>query len=112
MSKVVPPLVFVYDREISGDTDSPESRVRACRDYAKRMGWEVAGQWLEQGDSENRLVWRGMVAAMEFQGKDRTSVCLVATWRRIGTDPNDRDTLRLSVLEAGGVCIAIPPSDL
>jgi hypothetical protein len=113
MIYVQPPLVFVYDREMDGDTDSPETRVQACRDYANRLRWEIAGQWLEKGDSENRLIWRGMVAAMATHHHEgRSNVCLVATWDRISVEPRMRTDFRDDVQKAGGVCIAIPPHDL
>ncbi|MFE5122149.1 recombinase family protein [Streptomyces sp. NPDC056669] len=102
-----PVFVFIYDRELADDAEASEVRITACREYAKLMGWEVAGQWVERADSGNRLSWRGMAAAMEHQGHGRRAVCLVSTWDRISADPQEWISLRRLVHRAGGTCYAL-----
>ncbi|MFC9220862.1 hypothetical protein ACFT8W_08735 [Streptomyces hygroscopicus] len=107
MTNDAPALVFIYDRDSGGDASALQSRIHECRSYARLMGWQVAGQWVERGDSENRLFWRAMAAAMAFQGIGRRTVCLVSSWGRISTDPLKCASLRQLVHEAGGVCFAV-----
>lgn len=107
MTNDAPALVFIYDRELADDTEESASRISACREYAKLVGWEVAGQWVERGGSGNRLIWRGMAVAMAFQGNGRRAICLVAAWDRISTDPQKRAALRHLVQQAGGTCWAV-----
>ncbi|WP_448332683.1 recombinase family protein [Streptomyces sp. DSM 41534] len=104
MTNDEPAFVFIYDRELADDAEESESRISTCREYARLMGWEVAGQWVERRGSGNRLIWRGMAVAMAFQGNGRRAICLVAAWDRISADPQECAALRHLVQQAGGTC--------
>ncbi|GAA3668541.1 recombinase family protein [Streptomyces iranensis] len=107
MTDDAPAFVFIYDREFADDAESSESRISACREYARLMGWEVAGQWVEPQGSGNRLNWRGMAAAMAHQGNGRKAICLVSGWDRISIDPQEWVALRRLVHRAGGMCWSV-----
>lgn len=103
-------LAFIYDREATAQTGSVNERIAKCRDYAARMKWDVAGQWIDRGDAaltDRRPHWRGMVAAMEAQGQGRSLVCLVADWGRISHIGAASARLRQLVSDAGGVCVTV-----
>ncbi|MFI2029126.1 recombinase family protein [Streptomyces buecherae] len=107
-----PALAFIYDREVTSHDERLTERLAACRAYADRMGWHVAGAWVDRGDTAlhagRRPLWRGMVAAMEDRaGGDGRVVCLVADWGRISHDPADSVDLRQMVSRAGGVVVTV-----
>ncbi|MGA6152096.1 hypothetical protein ACPEIC_02065 [Stenotrophomonas sp. NPDC087984] len=111
-------LAFIYDREATRQTDRLDARISLCREYAARLGWRVAGQWVDRGDAavaERRPFWIGMVAAMKHEGEGFNAVCLVASWERIAYDERDRARMRRLVNDVDGTCVAIdgssaPPS--
>ncbi|MFD8460912.1 recombinase family protein [Streptomyces antimycoticus] len=111
-------LAFIYDREATRQTDRLDTRIALCREYAARLGWRVAGQWVDRGDAavaERRPFWIGMVAAMKHEGQGFNAVRLVASWERIAYDERDRAQLRQLVSDVDGTCVAIdggsvPPS--
>ncbi|GAA1122916.1 hypothetical protein GCM10009579_49700 [Streptomyces javensis] len=104
-----PILAFIYDREVTAE-DSAGDRILTCRQFARELGWTVSGQWVDRGSNAvalRRTFWTGMVAAMEHEGRDRRIICLVADWHRIAFDEAARNTLRQTVSEVGGVCVAV-----
>lgn len=114
MGEAAPTLAFIYDREATTQTDRLDERIKACRAYAARMKWDVAGQWIDRGDAaltERRPLWRGMVAAMEAQGQGRRIACLVADWGRISHSDEESARLRQLVGMAGGVCVTADGED-
>lgn len=103
-------LAFIYDREETHQTDRLDARVALCREYAARLGWRVAGQWVDRGDAavaDRRPFWIGMVAAMKHEGQGLNAVCLVASWERIAYDERDRARMRQLVNDVDGACVAI-----
>ncbi|MEU8827755.1 recombinase family protein [Streptomyces sp. NPDC048636] len=109
---------YIYDRETTS-ADNADERIAVCRDYAARMGWNVAGQWVDRGDnavSARRMQWVGMLAAMDFETPGRQPVCLVASWDRIARDASLRAEFRQMVSKINGVCVSVadrvPESDV
>ncbi|MBL1112193.1 hypothetical protein JK364_07190 [Streptomyces sp. 110] len=108
-------LAFIYDREATRQTDRLGARIALCREYAARLGWSVAGQWVDRGDAavaERRPFWIGMVAAMKHEGQGFNTVCLVASWERIAYDERDRAQMRRLVSDVDGTCVAIDGSSV
>lgn len=104
----LPTLAFIYDREVTKE-DKADERVASCREYAAKMGWAVAGQWVDRGTaavSLRRPAWVGMVETMKLENRARGLVCLVTSWDRVAFDPEAGATLRQSISKLGGVCIA------
>ncbi|MFI0817465.1 hypothetical protein ACH4TX_13350 [Streptomyces sp. NPDC021098] len=106
----LPTIAFIYDREETTQTALLSERIATCRVYAARMGWQVAGQWVDRGEgavSDRRPSWRGMDHAMPLEGEGRKLVCLVASWDRIAFDPEVMIHLRQLVSGAGGTVLAV-----
>ncbi|WP_413801939.1 hypothetical protein [Streptomyces iranensis] len=104
-----PILAFIYDREVTAE-DSAGDRILTCRQFARELGWTVSGQWVDRGSNAvalRRTFWTGMVAAMQHEGRERRIICLVADWHRIAFDEAARNTLRQTVSDIGGVCVAV-----
>ncbi|MFJ5678601.1 recombinase family protein [Streptomyces sp. NPDC093097] len=99
-----PPLAFVYDRCASRSRRQLHMRLEGCRHYADRLGWVVAGCWLDLGDhalSTHRPQLDTMLATMRTEADHREVVCLVHTWERLTTDTTHRQLLQRRIAETG-----------
>lgn len=106
-----PTTAFIYDREVTSHTERMLERIAACRAYADRRGWHVAGVWTDHGEAalhvRKRLCWREMVDAMTYQPPGTKTVCVVADWGRLSYAAADSAELRQMVSRVGGVVCTI-----
>lgn len=102
-----PVLAFVYDRWITPTRGLLELRLGLCREYAAELQWEIAGEWVEEGDdafqADDRPKFNELIDRMvEAHESGREVVCLVAEGHRLSRDPEVRSELRAKVRRAGG----------
>jgi DNA invertase Pin-like site-specific DNA recombinase len=69
--------VAIYARVSTDDKgQNPETQLMACREYCKRMDWEIAGEYVDQArakDWKHRVVWTQMLK----DGRMRKFNCVV-----------------------------------
>lgn len=103
-----PPLAFLYDRKTSPTDAILLLRLRSCRMRAEEVGWQVAGEFIDEGDdalggAHHRPRFDQMLAAMRVEAKGgRRVVCLVADWYRLSRDADTERAFRARITTAGG----------
>ncbi|WP_432002994.1 recombinase family protein [Streptomyces sioyaensis] len=105
MSPAVAPVAFVYDRCASRSYRQLEMRMIGCDGYTDRMGWVLAGRWIDLG--ENALTMQrprlgALLGTMREESARREVLCLVHNWGRLSADDADRLALQSRIVEAGG----------
>lgn len=111
-----PTLAFIYDRHISPTKGLLELRLGLCREYAAERRWEIAGEWVDEGDAaledNGRPKFGELVLALEeAHDAGRTVVCLVADWFRISHDSQASSRLRYKIAQAGGWTVTVGGED-
>ncbi|MFE2493953.1 hypothetical protein ACFXKS_13290 [Streptomyces scopuliridis] len=105
MSTALPPLVFIYDRHATRHRAPLDLRLDGCRNWAALHGWEIAGIWLDLGDTAltdgHRPQFNGLCGAMAPYAGRREVLCLVHTWQRL-TRTDARPEYQRRVAAAGG----------
>lgn len=105
MTPVAAPVALVYDRCASRSVRHLEMRLLGCDTYIDRMGWTMAGRWVDLGE-DALTEWRpkldALLDAMREAAAQREVLCLVHTWERLAADAEYRMSLRKRVVEAGG----------
>ncbi|MFE9886292.1 hypothetical protein [Streptomyces scopuliridis] len=105
MSTASPPLAFIYDRHATEHRAPLDLRLDGCRNWAVLHGWEIAGIWLDLGDTAltdwNRPQFNGLCGAMALYAGGREVLCLVHTWERL-TRTGTRTEYQRKVAAAGG----------
>lgn len=109
MQKSGPALAFIYDRILTPTRGILELRLGLCREYAAEERWEVAGEWVDEGDAaledDGRPQFDAMVTALvAAKETGRTAVVLVADWDRFSRDAEASARLRYRVRLAGSWC--------
>ena len=102
-----PVLAFIYDRQTSPTPGVLVIRLETCRLWARTAGWEVAGEWVEQGDralyDDERPAFDSMRATMpDATGAGWQPVCLVSDWHRLSRDNEVELAFRAQVHTMGG----------
>ncbi|MBV9023933.1 MAG: recombinase family protein [Streptomycetaceae bacterium] len=105
--RCTPPLAFIYDRHATPTKAIMLLRVGACREYAEEQGWEIAGEWVDDGDNaltdDNRPQFDLMLAELLGTHRGgRTVVCVVTDWDRLSRDSWNRLIFARKVALAGG----------
>jgi hypothetical protein len=82
-------------------------RLEVCREYARRQGWKVAGEWVDDkppdGTLDRRPEFTQLVTALSGAASEgRTVVCLINDWERFDGDDVVRAGMQDRVREAGG----------
>lgn len=82
-------------------------RVGACREYAEGMGWDIAGQWVDDGDNaltgDHRPEFLRMLAKLLGAHRGgRDVVCVVCDWDRLSRDREQCQKFARQVISAGG----------
>lgn len=100
-------LAFIYDRQTSPTAGILVMRLEACRLWARDAGWEVAGEWVDQGigalRDDDRPAFDRLTEAMRAAAEAGwTPVCLVADWPRLSRDTEAEAGFRARVKTAGG----------
>ncbi|WP_431999347.1 recombinase family protein [Streptomyces sioyaensis] len=99
------PVAFVYDRCASRSVRYLEMRLLGCDSYVDRMGWSMAGRWIDRGEealTEQRPKLAALLGAMQEAAAERDVLCLVHDWGRLAADDEHRMSLRKRVVAAGG----------
>ncbi|MFE1175668.1 hypothetical protein [Streptomyces sp. NPDC058773] len=105
MSGAPAPVVFVYDRCASRSYRHLEMRMIGCESYIDRIGWSMAGRWIDLGGdalTDRRPRLDALLDAMREAAVQREVLCLVHNWGRLAADDALRMSLRKRVVEAGG----------
>ncbi|MGW7492220.1 recombinase family protein [Streptomyces sp. NPDC054786] len=105
MTGVMAPVAFVYDRCATRSRRELEMRMAGCDGYADRMGWVLAGRWIDRGDdalAKQRPQLGALLEAMREEAGRREVLCLVHNWGRLSADGTFRLALQARVVEAGG----------
>jgi hypothetical protein len=102
-----PVLAFIYDRRTSPTIGVLNMRLGFCRLRAEEQGWEVAGEWVDQGDSAfadgHRLAFDQMLMAIrDATSRGREALCLVSEWHRLSHNEDVESAFRARVAAAGG----------
>jgi hypothetical protein len=99
------PVAFVYDRCVSRSYRQLEMRLIGCDGYADRMGWVLAGRWIDLGEdalTAQRPKLGALLDAMHEEAARREVLCLVHNWGRLSADDSERLAFQTRVVEAGG----------
>jgi hypothetical protein len=102
---VIAPVAFVYDRCASRSYRQLEMRMTGCDSYADRMGWSLAGRWIDLGEdalTAQRPKLGALVDAMQEEAARREVLCLVHNWGRLAADDTERLALQTRIVKAGG----------
>lgn len=105
MSLAPAPVAFVYDRCASRFVRHLEVRLLGCDSYVDRMGWSMAGRWIDLGEDALTVQRPKLVAlldAMRDAAAECEVLCLVHNWGRLAADDEHRMSLRKRVVDAGG----------
>ncbi|WP_329315420.1 recombinase family protein [Streptomyces sp. NBC_01262] len=102
-------LAFIYDRILTPTRGILELRLGLCREYAAEERWELAGEWVDEGDAaledDNRPQFDALIIALvAATATGRTVVVLVADWDRFSRDAEASARLRYRVRLAGSWC--------
>jgi hypothetical protein len=102
-----PVLAFIYDRQTSPTPGVLVIRLEACHLWARDRGWDVAGEWVEQGNGalydDERPRFDAMAETMqEAAGAGWQPVCLVSDWHRLSRDSEVERSFRARIHTAGG----------
>ena len=87
--------VALYARVSTIDKDqNPETQMRLLREHAARLGWEVAGEYVDTVsavDYSHRVAWRNVLAATDYglhqQGAITHGARHRARMRAVGAHP-------------------------
>ncbi|BDM73640.1 hypothetical protein HEK616_71270 [Streptomyces nigrescens] len=102
------PLAFVYDRCASRRMRARtelDMRLTGCHAHADRMGWVLAGHWIDLGDhamGTHRPQLGTLLDTMRAEAGRREVLCLIHTWGRLASDDTHRQVLQRRIVEAGG----------
>ncbi|WP_030798999.1 recombinase family protein [Streptomyces sp. NRRL S-337] len=105
---MIAPLAYVYDRCASRDrrtTRELDLRRMGCESYADRMGWVLAGRWVDRGAdamSTHRPQLDELLGAMRGEAGRREVLCLIHNLGRLATDTTHRLVMQQRIIEAGG----------
>ncbi|MFJ3948962.1 hypothetical protein ACIPXV_02685 [Streptomyces libani] len=105
MSESMAPVAFVYDRCASRTVRHLEMRLLGCDSYVDRMGWSMAGRWIDRGDDALTVQRPKLVAlldAMQEAAAAREVLCLVHNWGRLSADGPERLAFQTRIVRAGG----------
>ncbi|MFF8784196.1 hypothetical protein [Streptomyces sp. NPDC015125] len=105
MTAPMAPVAFVYDRCASRFVRHLEMRLLGCDSYVDRMGWSVAGRWIDRGDdalTAQRPKLDALLTAMREAAAERDVLCLVHNWGRLSADDTERLAFQTRILTAGG----------
>lgn len=113
---VTPVLAFIYDRQTSQTAGVLVMRLEACHLWAQDAGWEVAGEWVDQGigalRDDDRPKFDALADAMRAAaGAGWRPVCLVADWPRLSRDAEAEAAFRARVRTAGGYTVTAVGED-
>jgi len=102
-----PPLAFLYDRHASPTVAILLLRLQSCRMRAEELGWQVADEFVDEGDDAledaHRPKFDTMLTAMRAEATaGRQVVCLVSDWYRLSRDPETEKAFRARITTAGG----------
>jgi len=102
-----PPLAFLYDRHASPTVAILLLRLQSCRMRAEELGWQVAGEFVDEGDDaledSHRPKFDTMLTAMRGQATaGRQVVCLVSDWYRLSRNDKTEAAFRARIATAGG----------
>lgn len=99
------PVAFVYDRCASRSVRHLEMRMLGCDSYVDRMGWSMAGRWIDRGDDAltvQRPKLAALLTAMQEAAAERDVLCLVHDWGRLAADDTERLAFQTRIAKAGG----------
>ncbi|MFI2184633.1 recombinase family protein [Streptomyces sioyaensis] len=102
---MIAPVAFVYDRCASRSLWQLEMRMTGCDGYADRMGWVLAGRWIDLGEDAltmQRPQLGVLLESMREEAGRREVLCLVHNWGRLSDDDMDRLAFQARIAEAGG----------
>lgn len=106
MGTELPPLAFIYDRPTGSTPTTAQAliavRITACRMWAEERGYELAGEWIEQSDSEDRPRFTALVDVLRVHAKRREVLCLVNDWDRLHPEPRQQQAYSRRIQQAGG----------
>jgi hypothetical protein len=102
------PIAFIYDRHCTPTRAILLLRLEVCRMYCEQQGWELVGEWIDEGDEalldERRTQFERLAARMNWvrHGTKRPLVCLVHDWDRLSFDRASRSRFVRRIDLAGG----------
>ena len=106
------PLAFIYDRCASRGATARsqlDMRLTACRAYADRMRWVLAGPgWIDRGAdalATQRPELAEVLAGIQTAAGPREVICLVHDWGRLANDDTHRLRLQERIVDAGGYTV-------
>lgn len=105
MSLAPAPVAFVYDRCASRFVRHLEVRLLGCDSYVDRMGWSMAGRWIDLGEdalTAQRPKLVALLGAMQEAAAEREVLCLVHNWGRLSADDTERLAFQTRIVNAGG----------
>jgi hypothetical protein len=102
------PLVFLYDRHATPTRVILLMRLELCRMHCEEQGWELAGEWIDEGDEalidERRPQFDQLAARMNWvrHGTKRPLICLIHDWDRLSYNRASRARFVRRIDLAGG----------
>jgi hypothetical protein len=102
------PLVFLYDRHATPTRVILLLRLEACRMHCEEHGWELVGEWVDDGEEalidDRRPAFDRLVARMNWARHNvkRPLICLVHDWDRFSYDRGSRGRFIRRIDIAGG----------
>ncbi|RXS79251.1 recombinase family protein [Streptomyces sp. TM32] len=105
MSGGMAPVAFVYDRCASRSYRQLEMRMIGCDGYADRMGWVLAGRWIDLGEdalTTHRPQLEALLIGMREEAARREVLCLVHNWGRLAADESYRLAQQARIAQLGG----------
>lgn len=101
-----PPMAFIYDRRTTPTKGIMVMRLQACHGHAEERGYEIAGEWYDEGDGalvDRRPQFSQLIARMRDASQcGRQAVCLVNDFDRLSHDSELRRQFIRRVHLAGG----------
>jgi hypothetical protein len=108
MTSTQRPIVFLYDRHATPTRVILLMRLELCRMHCEEQGWELAGEWVDDGDDalidDRRPQFDRLVARMNWvsHGTKRPLICLIHDWNRLSFDHDSRARFIRRIDLAGG----------
>jgi hypothetical protein len=101
------PLAFIYDRPTGGSTPTAARalmavRIAACRVWADERGYQLAGSWVEDDDSDNRPRFEALLAMLRVHARQRPVLCLINGWPQLHPQARQQNAYARRVEQAGG----------
>jgi DNA invertase Pin-like site-specific DNA recombinase len=101
------PVAFIYDRHATPTKGILLLRLAACREYVEQEGYELAGEWVDDGHhaltDDNRPQFDAMHdALLAAHQAGRKVVCVVLDWDRISRDRWNLAIFARRITLAGG----------